>query len=43
MAEQFHNPFAGSGLIIPETQRDFYDQYCQTQTVGQSNIDRRPF
>ena len=43
MAQQSDNPFANIGLIAPVTQRDFYDQYCQTQTVGKANVDRTPF
>ena len=43
MAQQSDNPFANIGLIAPVTQRDFYDQYCQTQTVGRANVDRTPF
>ena len=43
MTQQYHNPFAKLGLIVPKAQRDYYDQYCQTQTVGGANIDRSPF
>lgn len=43
MAQQYHNPFAKLGLIIPDIQQDYYDQYCQTQTVGKINVDRIPF
>lgn len=43
MAQQYDNPFVGLGLILPEAQRDFYDQYCQTQAGGRRNVDRRPF
>ena len=43
MAQQYHNPFARLGLIVPEAQRDYYDQYCQTRTVGKASIDQCPF
>ena len=43
MAQQYHNPFANIGLVAPSTQRDVYDQYCQTQSVGKANLDRSPF
>ena len=43
MVQQYQNPFANLSLIIPETQRNYYDQYCQTQTVGRANVDRSPF
>lgn len=42
MAKLFHNPFAGIHLWTPNTQRDIYDQYCQT--VGSNTgIDQKPF
>lgn len=45
MAQQYHNPFARLGLIAPETQRDYYDQYCRTNIVGRTDkdIDQSPF
>ena len=43
MAQQYHNPFVRLGLILPEAQRDYYDQYCQTDTFRGANVDRRPF
>ncbi len=45
MAQQYHNPFATLGLIAPETQRDYYDQYCRTNIVGRTakDIDQSPF
>ena len=43
MVQQYHNPFAKLGLIVPDIQQDYYDQYCRTQTVGKINVDRSPF
>lgn len=43
MNHKYDNSFANQWLIAPNIQRDYYDQYCQTQTVGQANCDRRPF
>ena len=43
MAQQYNNPFAKLGLIVPDIQQDYYDQYCRTQTVGKINVDRSPF
>ena len=39
----YDNPFMNIGLITPAEQNDFYEQYCQTQTVGRKNVDRSPF
>lgn len=45
MAQQYDNPFARLGLIAPEVQRDYYDQYCRTNIVGRTDadIDQSPF
>ena len=45
MAQQYHNPFARLGLIAPDAQRDYYDQYCRTNIVGRTDkdIDQSPF
>lgn len=45
MVEQYHNPFVKLGLIAPEAQRSYYDQYCRTNIVGRTNkdIDQSPF
>ena len=45
MAQQYHNPFARLGLIAPDAQRDYYDQYCRTNIVGRTDkdSDQSPF
>ena len=45
MAQQYHNPFAKLGLIAPEAQRGYYDEYCRTNIVGRTNedADQSPF
>ena len=43
MIQRYDNPFVNIGLIAPKVQSDFYDQYCQTQTIGTTDIDQTPF
>ena len=45
MAQQYYNPFSSLGLIAPETQRGYYDQYCRANIVGRTakDIDQSPF
>lgn len=45
MAQQYNNPFAKLGLIAPETQRGYYDQYCRANIVGGTGekADQLPF
>lgn len=45
MAQQYHNPFTRLGLIAPETQRGYYDQYCRANIVGGTDekADQLPF
>ena len=42
MAQQYDNPFQGIHIILPITQREDYDHYCQT---GQQRVkvDMSPF
>lgn len=45
MAQQYHNPFVGLGLIAPEAQRSYYDEYCRANRVGVTDkeADKHPF
>lgn len=43
MPQRFHNPFVNIDLIAPNEQRDDYDQYCQTRTVGKASVNKNPF
>ena len=45
MAQQYHNPFVRLGLIAPEAQRGYYDQYCRANIVGGTDekSDQLPF
>ena len=45
MAQQYHNPFVRLGLIAPEAQRSYYDQYCRANIVGRTDkdTDQSPF
>ena len=45
MAQQYHNPFARLGLIVPEAQRNYYDEYCRTNILGRTDkdADQSPF
>ena len=41
MVQQYDNPFHNMTLILPETQRDDYDHYCQTGAGAKA--DKTPF
>lgn len=45
MGQQYRNPFVKLGLIAPEAQRSYYDQYCRANIVGGTDekADQLPF
>ena len=43
MIQPNDNPFGTSGLVTPDTQLAYYEQYCQTQQPGRANVKRVPF
>ena len=42
MTQRYYNPFAGTNLVYPEDQREYYDKFCQ-QRGSQPLTDRKPF
>lgn len=43
MVQRNYNPFTNIGLVAPVAHNDYYDQYCQTQRTGKTNVKRTPF
>ena len=41
MTSRFYNPFAGSQLVYPDDQREYYQQYCATGSGR--DVDQQPF